>query len=367
MKLKLVLTSFLAVFLNSVYCQVESGKKKAGLSETNRFYYFEIPAVINGSNLDPSAISNISANFSESKLSLKLGFPSLFKNAPKTKDLKNTGFIKGNIKASNGVSTLLKTDNPSLQYGLSGGYSRVLKHTYWTYTDTLKYGKNTHSSEGMTWMNLTMNIEQANYNIFTPNGQYGQIVNKLTEQNGGVFLSVNRYFHSEIKKHKWKRCIASFGIGYAKTNNYSSLKKRTLEDGVLVYNSDSTAYQTVVETTSGAIGELISYEGLASFGEVFIPIIKGKKSKQYGSLYWGNRITYYGIGRNNYIINGSTGFYVNLKDRKLDKTDPDKPAKDVANFSIIAQFNQLKDVHSTDYIVDNFSILLQLSVPLRFN
>lgn len=344
--------------------------KKPVINDTvqvSRFYYFEIPSTINGSNLDPSAISNVTANFTDSKISMKLGFPSLFKEAPKIKNLWYSGFIQANFKASNGVTTIYKNGNPPLEYGLSGGFSRVLKHTYWTYTDTTKYGKKAHSSEGMTWVNVIGSLEQVNYNIFALSGQYGNLVTKPSGQLGGVFVSINRYFHSYIPKHKWKRCIASFGIGYAKTNNYSSLKKRTLENGKLIYNQDSTAYQTVVEATSGAIGNLKTVEGLTSFGELFIPIVKGLKSKKYGSLYWGSRLTFYGIGNEKYIINGNTGFYANLKDKKLDNENPDKPAKDIISFSITGQFNQVNNSNEKEYFKDNFSIVLQLAVPIRFN
>jgi len=367
MKTKLLLTTILLTSITNVVGQKLMKQDVNNQKEISRFYYFEIPSAINGSNLDPSAISNVTANFTDSKISLKLGFPSLFKDTPSTKNLKNSFFIQGNFKASNGFTTLYKSENPPLDYGVTGGYSRVIKHTYWTYTDSIKNGNNRHASEGMTWINIIGNIEQANYNLFTPNGQYGNLVNKTTGQNGGVFLSLNRYFHTEIKEHKWKRSIASIALGYAKTNNYSSLKKRTLEEGILVFNQDSTAYQTVVETTAGAIGDLISYEGLSSFGELFIPIIKGKNSKQYGSLYWGNRATYYGIGKSNYIINGNTGLYINLKDKKMDKDDPDKAAKDIISFSITGQFNQLNQSKESGYFKDNFSVLLQLAVPLRFN
>lgn len=72
--------------------QNESDELKATTEVTNRFYYFEIPSSINGSNLDPSAISNVTTNFSTSKLSFKLGVPSLFKDSPKTKDLKTLRF-----------------------------------------------------------------------------------------------------------------------------------------------------------------------------------------------------------------------------------------------------------------------------------
>tara|TARA_R110002050_G_scaffold241508_2_gene377883 strand:- start:7261 stop:7440 length:180 start_codon:yes stop_codon:yes gene_type:complete len=59
-----------------------------------------------------------------------LGFPSLFKEIKDDDTLKNRGFIKAYFTASNGVSTLYKSDNPPLEFGLAGGFSRVLSHRY---------------------------------------------------------------------------------------------------------------------------------------------------------------------------------------------------------------------------------------------
>ncbi len=341
----------------------QSQDKKTGTNESaNRFYYFEIPAALNGSNLDPSPISNVATNFTDSKISAKLGFPSLFSDNEPSKSLSTTGFLQLNAKATNGLSTLYKSDNPPSEIGVNAGVSFILRQKFWVYS-----GTNNHSSQRVWWLNVLGSIERANYNLFIPNGQYGNLINKMTETNGSAFLSLNYYFHSEINRYKWERCIVSVGLGYARTNDYATLKKRTLEDGKLVYNADSSAYQTIVETTTGAIGNLTVSEGFAGFAELFIPIIKGKRSKKYGTLYFGNRVTYYGIGKDKKIINGNTGFYVTLKDKKLDKDNPDKPAKDIISFSITGQLNQLNDASKDDYLKDNFSVQVQLAVPLRFN
>lgn len=337
-------------------------KKDNQPEQINRFYYFEIPAVINGSNLDPSAISSLNANFSESKISFKVGFPSVFRDS--VKNLKHSGFIQPSFKAANGISTLYKSGSPPLEYGLSAGYSYIARHRYWVFKDTIKYGKNIHSSEDVTWLNIIGNIERVNYNMFKEDAVYGNVVNRINDFNGGVFVSINHYFSSVLKSKRWKRHIISLGIGYAKTNNYSSLKKRTYEEGIFIYNTDSTSYQSVSETKAGAIGEFKRYEGLASYAELFVPIFKSKKN---GALHFGNRVTYYGIGKQEYIINGSTGFYVNLKDRSDYKPNQDKSAKDILSFSLTGQFNQLNNMGEDEYMKDNFTLVLQLAIPLRFH
>lgn len=352
---------FLICLTKTGIAQTEDPKKGTKES-TNRFYYFEIPSSLNGSNLDPSPISNINANFTDSKISAKLGFPALFSDEAAGRNLSTTGFLQLNAKASNGLSTLYKSGNPPSELGASAGLSFILHQNFWVYK-----GTEIHSSQRVVWLNVLGSIERANYNIFSPDEKYGGLIRRETETNGSAFLSLNYYFHSEITRYWWKRCIASIGLGYAKANDYASLKKRTLDDGKLVYNADSSAYQSVVETTAGAIGELTIAKGFAGFAELFIPIIKGKQSKKYGSLYFGNRLTYYGIGNKKEIINGNTGFYITLKDKKLDATSPDKPAKDVISFSLTGQFNKLNDSGKDGYLKDNFSVQVQLAVPLRFN
>ncbi len=344
-----------------LYGQDESTKLAATNAETNRFYYFEIPSAINGSNIDPSAISNVTSNFTDSKLSIKLGFPSLFKDAPATKDLTNSGFIQVYAKATNGVATLWKANSQPVEFGLTGGYSRVLSHSYWVYLDDKKQATEKHSSEAMNWINVIGNYERGNYYLFNTSGTFSNILTKQTEASGSLYLSFNRYFFSQIKKYRILSCIWAVGIGYAKTNNYTSLKSRTFQEGKIVYNLDSSLSQSVVETTAGRNGSLIISEGLSSFGELYIPLVRNKK---YGGLYFGNRLSFYSIGSNNNITNFNTGFYVNLKDRKI---DGDKSAKDVINFSITGQFNQLNKSSDKEYIDKNFSILLQAAVPLRFN
>jgi len=361
--MKKINTLFIIIFLSahSFGQEAESKEIDATTVETNRFYYFEIPSAINGSNIDPSAISNVTTNFSTSKLSFKLGFPSLFKDAPETKDLKHTGFIEPSFKATNGVATLYKADSSPIEYGIKAGYSRILNHKYWVYLDDNQKRTERHSSEKMTWMNIVGSVERAKLNLFNEEGGFDQILNERNETNGSLYISINNYFYSKISRYQWLNSIISAGVGYAKTNNYSSLTSRILDEGQLVLSEDGTTYQSIVKTTSGRVGELIISEGLSAYGELFIPLIKHPK---YGGVYFGNRITFFGITGSDNITNGVTGFYFNLKDKKV---KGDKPAKDILNFSVTGRFNQLNKSSEPDYFQDNFTVVLQASVPLRFN
>jgi hypothetical protein len=363
MKLKnLILISFFCFASFNSYSQAnQSNKQNATNPETNRFYYFEIPSAINGSNIDPSAISNVTSNFTDSKLSIKLGFPNVIKKAPEEKDLIHTGFFQVYAKATNGVATLWKSSSPPMEFGVTGGYSLKLKHLFWVYLDVEGNQTERHSSEAFTWLNFICNIERGNYNIFNNSIVYDNILDKKIEVNGSFYVSINHYFFSKINKHRWKSVITSLGLGFARTNNNNLLKSRTYQTGQLVYNADSTKYQTVVESTSGRLGEFIIYNGFSAFYELYIPIIRSPK---YGSIYIGNRLTFYGNTNKLFILNENTGLYFNVKDQK---TDGDKPAKDVINFSVTAQFNQINNAKNSNYIKDNFTVQVQAAVPLRFN
>lgn len=367
MKINILIPSLFFLLANiSIAQNVEEqskDNKEASIKETNRFIYFEIPSSINGSNLDPSAISNVTSNFSASKLSFKLGFPSLIIEAPETKDLTFTGFVEPSFKATNGVSTLYKAESAPFEYGLKTGVSWIVNHVYWVEVEDGK-ATDKHSSENMMWINFVGSIEQAKLNLFADGAEFDQILTKRYETNGSFYVSFNNYFQSRFTKKKLLNNISSIGIGYAKTNNYSSLKTRTLEEGVQVLDENETRFQSIIESTSGRVGDLVISEGFSAFGELFIPLIRKRK---YGSIYFGNRLTFFGIGDAENITNGVTGLYFNLKDQKLDDKNPQKSAKDILNFSVTGRFNQLNNSSEGDYFKDNFTVVLQASIPLRFN
>jgi hypothetical protein len=359
MKSKII---FLFIVLN--YTNINAQDKEsnnnieATKDDTNRFYYFEIPSSINGSNIDPTPISNITTNFTESKLSFKLGFPFIIKDDPKDyKDITYTGFLQPSFKATNGVSTLYKADSAPLEYGITGGVSLKISHKYWVFLDKNEKLTERRSSESIWWANFI----GGNYNLFTSTEPYGELLVKESELNSSFYISINNYFYSKISRYKISNRIFSIGVGYAKTNNYNSLKTRTFEQGVIRLNTDNaSSYQSVSETISGKEGKLIVYEGISAFAELYIPLVRNPK---YGGIYFGNRVTYFSLTNDN-IVNGITGFYFNLKDKKV---DGEKPGKDILNFSVTGQFNQLNNSSNPDYFNKNFSIVLQAAIPIRFN
>ncbi|HEX8016825.1 MAG TPA: hypothetical protein VF465_16460, partial [Flavobacterium sp.] len=192
MKLKILLLS--VMYCTTVLAQDKESKDKkdATNDDTNRFYYFEIPSAINGSNLDPTPISNVSSNFTESKLSFKLGFPFIIKDSPaEYKDITYTGFIQPSFKATNGVSTLYKADSAPLEYGITSGLSMKISHHYWVFLDKDDKPTERRSSESIWWSNVIGSIEQGNYNLFTSTKPYGELLVKKSELNSSFYISIN--------------------------------------------------------------------------------------------------------------------------------------------------------------------------------
>ncbi|MBX2896798.1 MAG: hypothetical protein KF763_15235 [Cyclobacteriaceae bacterium] len=318
-------------------------------SYSRKFYEFHIPSVINGANIDPSPVSGFNANFTESKLTAKVGFPMLKK---KINDLVNTFYLSVSAKAANGVATVWKTTGTPAEITYAGGYTRIVDHRYYTLTTS---GDKT--TEVVQWITLSGSWATNNYNLFDAAAPFDNIKSTITTNSYNVFVSFNRYFHSEIMPFKLMNVIVSVGGGYARTNNYSSLKKRNYEFGTTIPGPGGL-YKSVNETVAGAIGDFRNYEGLTYYVEVFKAIVK---SDYWGSIYWGGRLTHYGVGNKEYIINGVTGPYFSLKAGDKDQR------KDALSFSVTAQYLQLNAFGEKDYLDDNFSIVVQTAVPIRIN
>ena len=351
--------------------QKDTIEKKS--DEDNSFYYYEMPASINGSNIDVTPISNISTSFTDSKLSIKLGFPKIFGGGKcdsiNPSNLSRfTGFVGGDIKASNGVSTIFKSDEYPIQGGASAGINWMFSHYTW------KVG-NLISSESVNWLNIQGGFQRGKYIMLNENEDFGMKSNEIFEWENSVFISVNRYYmtNTKLKGRSMKKlgfilrpfsAISSFGIGYAKTNNYSSLNSRELQEGSLYYSSDSTTYETVVKTTTGKTGEFIVYEGFAAYAELYIPIVRNPK---WGSIFWGVRGSLL-ASKNAEIVNGLTGFFFTLKKGSIDNKPCIRSAEDAVNFSISLRMNNLQNVRTeSNFSKNNASVQVQASIPLKFN
>ena len=334
----------------------------ATTKKNNDFLFFDIPASINGSNIDPSPVSSVTSDFGDKELSLKLGFPfGVDEDHPRQlSSIRNTFFIKGGISASDEVSTLWKVKDPKTDCSVSLGANHIQPYHYWTFKAGNKRNKpvGDTSSEVINWWSLKANIDWGNHMMITPTIGNDSILFNRKESNSLILLSYNRFFYSEVSNLRWLSCIYSVGFGYGKTNNYEELDDREYETGTIHYNADSSALTSIVESTDAKVGEFKIYEGLACYGEIYFPLTNRKN--KYISIYWGTKITSYAIGERENLINGNTGLYFNIRNQQKDP-------KDLFGFSVSGQFNQMKNLKKEGYFADNFSILLQATVPLRFN
>lgn len=334
----------------------------ATTKKNNDFLFFDIPASINGSNIDPSPISSVASDFGEKELSLKLGFPfGVDEDHPRQlSSIRNTFYVKGGISASDEVSTLWKVKDPKTDCSLSFGANHIQPYHYWTFKEGNRQNKpvGDTSSEVINWWSFKTNIDWGNYMLITPASGSDSMLFNRKESNSLVLLSYNRFFYSEVSRLRWLSCIYSIGFGYGKTNNYEELDDRKFESGTIHYNSDSSSFTSIVESTDAKVGEFKVYEGFACYGEIYFPLTNRKN--KYISVYWGTKITSYAVGARDNLINGNTGLYFNIRNQQEDP-------KDLVGFSITGQFNQMKDLGQVDYFDKNFSVLLQATVPLRFN
>jgi hypothetical protein len=351
MKVFFIITSLLVLATGSAQ---EEGDTVATPSQKLEFYEFTIPASINGSNIDFSPYSNITANFTDTRLSMKLGFP--LKDFQDIKAFDWTYFLQPYVKGSGSVGTLWKADARPIEFGMTGGFSVNLKHSNYFYLDENKKMTNRKSSERVWWLNVRGNLEGGNYIMLNSDAGYGMLKKEIYDRNGYLLLSINQYFHTDITSKKWKQGIFSLGLGYAKTNNYSALKTRTFEEGTIINNPnpDLPDYQSVVKTTLGKEGTFHVVEGLTFAGEYYFALLRRERK---GSIYFGNRYTYCGIGKSNYLMNGYSGLFFNIKD---------SGGKDSANFSIGAQFDQLNKAYQYHYLNDNTTLSVQAALPLKF-
>lgn len=281
--LSILLSIMFSISSNTGNCQklhksIEENEERDTIAKKSKedhgFYYYEMPASINGSNIDVTPISNITSSFTDSKLSIKLGFPKIFgggkcDSVNPTNLSRFTGFIGGDIKATNGLATIFKSDEFSVQGGASAGLNWMFSHYTW-------HVNNEISSESVNWLNIQGSFQRGKYIMLNESQDFGLKSNEIFEWENSVFISVNRYYMTDtrFRGRSMKNLgfilrpfstISSFGIGYAKTNNYSSLSSRELQEGSLYYNNDSTTYETIVKTTAGKTGKLMIYEGFAAY------------------------------------------------------------------------------------------------------
>lgn len=297
------------------------------------------PNIINGSNFIPMG-SAFSISPIDSKISLKLS-----KSAPDT--IKNgltvAGFFQGDVKALNGATTLVSSNNPSIDFSATGGITLI--------------------SSDLMWLNIIGNWQRSNYNLFNLNGTYGDILSKRISNTGSIILSSNA--NPEVLD---RRVFFSYGIGYAWLDNYSTLHQMTLNENVITKSNAGGVTQNVITSTSGAAGQLVFSHYVTAVLEEYIRLTNSNAKNE---LYIGfKEIAYYATLTSKALsIEYTGGVYINFRKGSGGSANNivnNKPKfEDVGGISITFQKTSINNLYSGNN--QPWSIVLAGSIPLKFS
>ncbi|MBK9765170.1 MAG: hypothetical protein IPO87_17970 [Flavobacteriales bacterium] len=303
-------------------------------ADAARFLFFTIPNFLNGSSIDPSPVSNVSVDMANEELRLKLGFPALFKRYKvwRERDV-ITWSVSPYTKANKDPkSTLFSKGSWTGVYGVDVGLNIVPRHIKWIATDAgvrhyhkwsldrvengvddtlrkdLKPGDRV--SELIGWVSLRGNLEQKEYTLFYPGSAYSDLKDVRTLGLGRGYVSLNGFFHSILKSKRWWNMMGGAGIGTGSFTNYTTLPERTLQEGAIVYNADSSAVRIVSEATAGRSGPMVISTGTVAFLEYYKTVAFFGLG---GELRLGCRYDAMGVGKDTYNTRLAPGVFINAK------------------------------------------------------
>jgi hypothetical protein len=380
-RITLSLVGVCVITLANAQRTVTEAAKAKGRKE---FVEFEIPSLINGSKLDPSPITNLAVDLGDERVTLKTGFQLVRSGVD---GYKWTMTIAPYAQASDGVSTVFSQGKGLSDYGFAMGVNRIWRTNY-NATDagarvinkalleqhdsraafipegadkpTLDtISKGDRVSLLVQWLAVRYNMDRAGYTLFEPTGSFTTIQTDRDLALAQGYLSYNLFFESALPRYKWRNLIASVGAGYASFSNYRQLPERELIEGTIIYNSDSSVYRTVAETTQGREGSLKISTGLTVYGELYKTIVGLNNA---GAIRLGLRYTQFGLGTEEANSTASGGFFITTKK----KPDKDGNSEDAANFSITVRFDQFQRNDEPDYLQQYAKVLIGAAIPLRF-
>ncbi|HRH70342.1 MAG TPA: hypothetical protein PLB89_12620 [Flavobacteriales bacterium] len=347
-----------------------------------QFMFFSIPTVINGSRIDPSPVEAFSFESKDTKFEVKLGMADPFFR--KKERYRMTLTATPYIKSSEGKSSLFSSEEWAAEYGASLGLNILWGQTRWTGTgcgtsilnqrEAVRkdrradwrdaYAPRTWSagdtvSEQVTWLSFRLDLARTKDKLFA---KTVTAMDTLVARELGLgvgYASFNFFFHSELPKYRWRNIVFSVGPGFGSFRNVADLSKRTLSEGTVVYNADSSAFTSVTKTSDGYVGAFDVSTGPAAYAEIYWP--RFPLDYNGGTVSWGNRATWFKPDGSTDDWNLSSGLYFNGK-KKSDGKSVDK-----FNFAITANWDRFQDRAEEDYTKDFFSVQLSASVPLVFN
>lgn len=366
-------------------CVADTTRKRTSkelADDTKRFLFFTIPTLLNGSNMDPSPVSNASVDLTTEELRLKLGIPGTFrvKNEWKKDQFWTASISPFASAGKEKKASLLNRGSWAANYGVDVGINIVPPHRTWVACqagvddyaawtakrdergvhpdnlDTIQRGQ--RISEAVWWLAFRGTLESKEFTMFQPGSAFADLVSTRTLGLGRGYIAGNFFFHSALRRKRWFNWMASGGIGQGSFTNYSALAERTLHEGTIVYNKDSTA-RMVAETKNGRIGPLKVTTGLLAFVEAY-------KTVAFlgfgGEIRVGGRLDLMGIGTEDHNSRLAPGIFINAK-------KPGKggdPPADVVNVALIFQMDQFQMKKDKEYWETNAALSISAAFPLRF-
>lgn len=353
-------------------------------ADATRFLFFTIPNFLNGSNIDPSPVSNVGVDIANEELRLKLGFPALFKRykdwrerdvvtwtvSPYTKankDQKSTLFTKGSWSGVYGVDVALNVVPRHIKWvatdaGVSRYHQWSLDRVKKGFDDTLRkeLKPGDRVSELIGWLSFRGSLEQKEYTLFYPGNAYSDLMDVRALGLGRGYVSVNGFFNSILKSKRWWNMMGGAGIGVGSFTNYTSLPERTLQEGAIVYNADSSSVRIVSQATAGRLGPMVISTGTVAYLEYYKTVAFFGYG---GELRLGCRYDVMGMGTANDNTRLAPGVFINAK--KPGKKPSDPPV-DIVNVAFIFQMDQFQLEHNKEYWDKYATLSVSAAFPLRF-
>jgi len=371
----------------------EKGKRTEKAYETNGelrarkdFVQFAIPALINGSNIDPSPISSFALDLGEKRATLKVGGQLDRKGADAYRWTMTAAPYVG---ASDGVATLFAKGEGPKEYGGAVGLNFIIKNRQYgatqhgaelfneheteevnRYNNQLLVGEAPRTATVLTqndvvsrrvqWLALRGAFDQTGYTFFDTAATLENLKSKENLGTGQLLLSYNFFFQSVLKRYRSGNVLFSLGAGPGTFNNAKALDEVELSQQQVVYSADSTAQGVLTSTSKGRIGPLKRSEGLCVYGEIYWAAWNGPYG---GAARLGARYTHYAPGASDESCLLSGGLFVTTKKAP---TDGQTMGADAMNFAFVLKLDQFQLRNEPGYFKKFSGVQLSAAIPLRF-
>ncbi len=355
----------------------------ADTRRTNEWVFSGLPVYLNGSNIDPSPVSNLSVDLAGQELRVKIGFPGTFKHTTKWKNVRwFTASLSPYTSSKDQKSTLYSKGSWTGTLGVDAGVNFIPVHMKWTATeagvkayekwsrervkqgvdDTLRKAIKVNElvSDLVGWFALRGNVERKVYQLFYPGSAFADLSDKRRLGLGRGYVSVNMAFTSNLQSKRWWTWLLSAGYGKGSFTNYLTLPERTLQEGAVVYNADSSAVRIISEETAGRVGPMVLTEGNVAYVEAYKSVFFFRFA---GDIRLGARFDWMAIGTEQENTRFAPGIFINVK--KPGKKAGDEPV-DAVNVALIYQMDQFQLEHNEDYWNTHASLMVNAAFPLRF-